>query len=360
MASKKYAFTPDYAVKPGETLREVIETSGMTLRDFAARTGLTVQSIIRIINGTQPITPDTANRFELVTGTPASLWNNLEKNYQEQLARIAEKERNAKDVEWLKLIPVNELVKRRIIRATKDRAEQVLEVLRFFAVGDVAAWHRIWDAPEVATRRSSCFETCQGSAATWIRLGEIQAGRLVCQPYDKSKFKQALHEIRKLTSAEPSVFVPKLKEICAQCGVALALVKELPKVPWFGASKWLSPEKAMILLNLRGKRDDLFWFAFFHEAGHVINDNKKDLYINSGDKTDPIEVRADEFAADMLIPRKYESEIRMIRSKAEILQIARKLEVSPGIVVGRYQHLTGKYKLFNDLKTRFSWSEQQS
>ncbi len=102
------------------------------------------------------------------------------------------------------------------------------------------------------------------------------------------------------------------------------------------------------------------WFAFFHEAGHVINENKKDLYINSGDKTDLIEVRADEFAADMLIPRKYESEIRMIRSKAEILQFARKLDISSGIVVGRYQHLTGNYQLFNDLKTRFSWSEQQS
>jgi Zn-dependent peptidase ImmA (M78 family) len=51
------------------------------------------------------------------------------------------------------------------------------------------------------------------------------------------------------------------------------------------------------LLNLRGKSNDLFWFSFFHEAAHVLHDNKKDLYINSGEKDNPIEVRADCFAA---------------------------------------------------------------
>jgi len=78
MAKKLVEFSPDYAVIPGESLKEFLEFSGMSLKEFSLRTGLTQQSIIRIIKGEQPITPDTANRFELVTGTPARFWNNLE------------------------------------------------------------------------------------------------------------------------------------------------------------------------------------------------------------------------------------------------------------------------------------------
>jgi len=45
----------------------------------------------------------------------------------------------------------------------------------------------------------------------------------------------------------------------------------MKKVPWHGVTKWLLPSKAMILLNLRGKMEDQFWFSFFHKAGHVLH-----------------------------------------------------------------------------------------
>lgn len=84
-------FAPDYAVMPGASLKEIIDFSGMTLKEFSLRTGLTQQSIIMIIRGEQPITPDTANRLEFVTGTPARFWNNLESQYQKKLAKISKK-----------------------------------------------------------------------------------------------------------------------------------------------------------------------------------------------------------------------------------------------------------------------------
>jgi addiction module HigA family antidote len=356
MAKKLVEFSPDYAVIPGESLKEFLEFSGMSLKEFSLRTGLTQQSIIRIIKGEQPITPDTANRFELVTGTPARFWNNLESQYQEQLAKLREKERLEGETEWLKIIPFKELVLRKLVEPSAETFSRVRECLKFFGVSDVSGWHEIWQSPEVAPRRSSCFDANPGAAATWIRIGELQAAKISCQAFNKSRFKEALNKIRTLTREEPAVFIPEMTALCAEAGVALALVKEFPKVPWSGASRWLSPEKAMILLNLRGKSNDLFWFSFFHEAGHILNDSKKDLFINSGDKTNPIEVRADKFAAEMLIPEKYNARISRLKSIAEVHAVAKELEISPGIVVGRFQFLTHKFKLFNSLKTRFVWS----
>ena len=122
-AAKKYGFEPDYAIPPGETLREVMESLGMSQKELARRTDLTVQSLNRIFKGTQPITYETANRLELVTGVPATMWNNLEAQYREQLAKIHERKRLQTDLDWLKDIPVAELVKRGVLPGRKDKVE---------------------------------------------------------------------------------------------------------------------------------------------------------------------------------------------------------------------------------------------
>ena len=83
-ANIKDGFDPDYAVPPGEILKESMDSLGISKKEFSKLTGLTVQSLNRIIKGEQPITYDMANMFELVTNVPAKLWNNLEANYIEQ------------------------------------------------------------------------------------------------------------------------------------------------------------------------------------------------------------------------------------------------------------------------------------
>jgi len=356
--TKKYGFDPDYAVPPGETLREVIESLGMSCKELAIRTGLTEQSINRILKGSQPITYETANRLEFATGVPASMWNNLEAQYREQLARINERERLEKERDWLKEIPVAELVNRGILPQTKDKALLVREALKFYSVNSVQTWRQVWLKPAVAARRSTCFESRPGPASAWIRIGELQAREIDCVPFDKNRFKKALIEIRGLTREAPEIFEPEMRRLCARAGVAVALIKEMQKVPWSGATKWLTPQKAMIILTLRGKGEDKFWFSFFHEAGHVLHDSKKELLINDGSHDDPREKRADDFAAEFLIPSKYNDTIRQIRSRAQIISLADRIGIAPGIVAGRFQYLTKKWIYFNDLIRKFEWAEK--
>ena len=303
VAKKRYDFEPDYAVPPGETLKEVMESLDMTQRELAIRTVLTVQSLNRIFKGDQPITYETANKLELATGVPARMWNNLEAQYREQLAKIKERKQLEADLDWLKTIPTQELSQRDAIELQKDKVLLLREVLKFYGASSVAAWRDVWRQPEVAARRSQCFETCPGPASAWIRLGEIQAHQKDCRPFDKSKFHVAVKAIRALTVKKPEEFIPEMLSLCAECGVALSLVPEMKKVPWHGATKWLSASKVMILMNLRSKMEDQFWFSFFHEAGHVLHDNKKDLFINDLSLDDPRERNANEFAAEILISR---------------------------------------------------------
>ena len=359
MAAKQtYRFEPDYAIPPGATLEETMQAQGMSQQELAERTGLSVQTLNRIFKGDQPITYETANRLEYVTPYPASFWNNLEAQYREKLVKAKEAEDLEKNLEWLKTIPVNELVEREALPNSKVKVVLFREALRFYGVSSVESWIKVWNEPAAAARRSTAFNSSPGPTSAWLRMGQLEARGMDCAPYDRKRFSVNLHVIRQLTTQDSKQFLPEMRRLCAEAGVALSLVPELKKAPWSGAAEWMNPKKAMILLCLRGKAEDKFWFTFFHEAGHILHDGKKKSFLDaerSNYADDPSEKRADAFAAETLIPRRYDSQIAMARSKAGVFRLAAELEISPGIVAGRYQHLTKKWNFFNDLKRKFVW-----
>ncbi len=75
--------------------------------------------------------------------------------------------------------------------------------------------------------------------------------------------------------------IARVQHLCASAGVAIALVPSLKGVRASGVTRWLTPSKAMIQLSLRYKRDDHFGFTFFHEAGHVLQEKKRDVFIET-------------------------------------------------------------------------------
>lgn len=354
--AKRYAFEPEYAVPPGRTLQETIDALGMGQRDLATRAGLSPKHINQIIQGIAPITYETAVRLEQVTGVPVRMWNNLEVNYREQLAKLGEKRRLESDLAWLKKIPTAELVKRKKIEKHTDSILTLKAVLGFFGVADVNAWKNIWLSPAVAYRKSSVFLGKPEAMATWLRLGELEARAVLCSPFDKSKFRTALDQIRAFTVETPEVFVPKMKTLCAGAGVAVVLVPEINNVPVSGATRWLTPEKAMLQLSLRYKTNDQFWFTFFHEAGHILFGGKKEAFIDLNHATGEGEEEADRFAASQLIPPNRASELARLKSAQPIQTFAKSIAIAPGIVVGRLQHerIIG-YNQLNGLKVRYQW-----
>src|SRR5277367_4390457 len=121
MMPSKYGFDPDYAVPPGATLKETIDTKGLSQSDLAVRTGLAEKTISQIVNGIAPITFETAEKLELVLGIPARFWNRREASYRESLSRIEESKRLASDVEWLKEVPISALIARNYIDGNADK-----------------------------------------------------------------------------------------------------------------------------------------------------------------------------------------------------------------------------------------------
>jgi len=356
--NKRYPYEPDYAVAPGRTLQETISSLGIDQRELASRAGLSAKHVNQIIRGIAPLTQDTAIRLERVTGVPARMWNNLEAQYREQVARLEARERLERDLAWLREIPTRELISRGAIRDTSDQTSLLEEVLRFFGVATVDAWRQGWETPQFAFRKSLSFKGKAGAMATWLRLCEIAAQQVECGQFDKAKFRAELRAIRGLTVEGPDVFIPQMLKRCASAGVAVVLVPEIKGAPVSGAAKWLTSDKALIGLNLRGKCNDRFWFTFFHEAGHILNDSKKETFIDVEYEDDPREKGANHFAATMLIPAPFDQELRRLITYPSVGAFARKIGIAPGIVVGRLQR-EGiiEYRQFNGLKQHLQWAD---
>lgn len=352
MVSPAHEYRPDYVSPPGETLEELLEEHGMSQAELAERTGRPKKTINEIIQGKTAITPETALQLERVLGTPAGFWLTREQQYREFLARQHDDQQLAPQVAWLNEIPWREMVKRGWIAPCDEPINQLREVLRFFGI---ASPHQ-WEAVTATFRQSQAFVAHEMAVATWLRQGERLAQAVACAPYDAARFRQALQAARTLTREEPAVGMQRLPALCAPAGVAVVIVPELPLTRLCGAARWLSPTKALIQLSLRYKRDDQFWFSFFHEAGHILLHGKREAYLDA-DTSEQTEREddANRFAADLLIPpealRSFVAQYQPTFSTAVIERFAADLGIAPGIVVGRLQreqHVP--YTHFNSLK----------
>jgi len=357
-----HPYAPDYAVPPGETLLETIEALGMDQRELAVRTGLTPKTINLIVKGRAPLTFETAIRLERATSVPARVWNNLETNYRAVLAQSEERTRLESRADWLKkmLIPVNELVRRSAIERTRDKSELLKRVLEFFGVSSTRAWEELWLAPAVSFRKSRCFTSQPGACAAWLRLGELDAQKVDCAPFNKDCFMDALRSIRAMTASPPPGFGEEVRRICPVSGVAVAFVKGIKGAPISGAARWLTPDKALIQLSNRYRRDDQFWFSFFHEAGHLLRGAKKTVYIDGADEEeDKAEVAANRFAEDFLIPPNRAAQLLGLKSHKAIEGFARSIGISPGIVVGQlHKKKLARYEFFQKLRAPIEWGAE--
>ena len=357
-------YKPDYAVPPGWVLKDYLEAWDISQAEFARRCGRSPKLISEIVAGIAPIAPETALQFEKVLDLAASVWIGIEADYQLHKAQEAEARKLANYIQWSKKFPIQELVKRGVIGKPLSNVDAVSKLLFFFGVASLDSWENKYGTANIAYRHSPSFSSDASALATWLRLGGIQAMREDCADYNQFRFKQALKQIRQLTRTPIAEALEKARKLCNSSGVALAIVKPLPKTALSGAAWWLSARKAVIQLSARHLRDDQLWFSLFHEAAHILFHSKKDVYINvnlNNQKITDLDGEADKWATDFLIPRyDWREFIKSSKFSASIIQqFAEEQEIAPGIIVGRLQHehLIPWRSSLNRLKVQLQWTD---
>lgn len=355
-------FQPNWVSPPGDTMADILEERHLSPIEFADQIGYSVDITNDLLNGNSLITIEMAQRLERALGVSASFWMNRESQYRKDISRFQVEARSSTDEVWLKELPVKDMAALGWIKPTHRASDKVAECLRFFGVPNVRAWRETYhDVLETsAFRTSASFDSQSGAVAAWLRQGEIEGAKIESKVWDAKYFQEALPNIRALTrKRNPDTFIPELQELCAECGVAVVIARAPTGCRASGATLFLSPSKALLLLSFRYLSDDHFWFTFFHEAAHLILHSKDDLFLEGMEICSMKEEEANDFAANTLIPEQFQSELsNMPLNGREVIRFARKIGVSPGVVVGQLQHLgVINRNQLNNLKTRFGWED---
>lgn len=352
-------FSPDWVEPPGATIASILAMRSIDLKEFGERASISVDVVSRLISGDEAINDELAECLAKHLGSTARYWMAREKQYRHQATD--EFSASHEDLRaWMRDLPVADMVRFGWIRPESLR-ERAAACLEFFGVTDLRSWGNRYSTlmEQVAFRTSNSFDSNPSAVVAWLRFGEIKAQHIDCEEWNRAQFRNSMSEIRALTRiADPFEFMPRLQAICARSGVALIVARAPKGCVASGSTRFLSASKAVLMLSLRHRTDDHFWFSFFHEAGHLVLHGENSFFVDGkGIASSDREREADDFASESLIPKSQRSLLESVGSDYKsIIRVARKLGVSRGIVVGQLQH-QGKigFDRLNYLKERFRW-----
>lgn len=327
----------DVAVAPGETLREVLDELQMTQIELAGRIGASTKHVNQVVKGIVPLSADVAQRLENATGVAARLWSRLESDYRTALAHEARENVYASTGAWISDVPVRAFVNAGILpKKPNDPTSRVDQVLRFFGVASLDALRTV--TPVAAFRKSGVFEQDDFAVAAWLRIGELAARSITLPEYSAAGLSALLPELRALTTDDPSTALPRLAELVASVGVALVFVPEVEGARAYGATYWINAKRPVIQLGNRGRTLDKLWETFFHELGHVLLHDRRDVFIDDEDECVAAEEReATAFSRATLLPNVNRGVLESLATESDVSKFAEHLDVHAGIIVAELQ-----------------------
>ena len=320
---------------PSVHIREALSARGLTQTDLAIITGR-YPTQISLYLSKEKISLEFAKELELVLGKPAEYWLQLENRYR--LSLIAGPDNDVKKRNnFLQEYPVKEMQKRGWLSKTDDFEKLVDEIEKFFAEGKDSR----------GIERSAFFKRTMKDVElnpaekAWLHRARHLANLLPDAKYSESRLPDLFAKIKiAIKSSESSRHIAGLLQ---RYGVRFVVIETLPKARIDGASFWLNEDTPVIALTLRFDNIGSFWFALVHELFHIKHRDGTSLDNFVDDfSVDDIEQERRKEAAEFLVPQK-ELERFIAASRPQfylnkIVDLATRLGVHPGIIVGQLQN----------------------
>lgn len=271
------------AFHPGYYIADVIEDMGITQAEFATRLGTNTKTLSYLLNGQANITNDLAKKLSAMMGTSPDVWLNLQSTYDKKLIEIQQAKEFDEQAEIVKLIDYKYFVEVVGLPITKVIKEKIAYLCGWFTVSDLRIMLKPDFLVNYRTGVSDVNEKNIINSKAWIQTAINFSSRIETKPYDAEKLKAYLSELRSMTLQSPEAFLPRMKEIFAECGVAFVLLPNLKNSGVNGAVKWINDERVVLAMNNRRLDADIFWFSLFHEIRHGLQRKIKTVFISYGE-----------------------------------------------------------------------------
>ena len=333
------------AFHPGYYVAEIVEDMAITQEEFATRLGTTTKTLSKLINGQINLSNDIAKKLSAMLGSSVEFWLNLQTSFEEKIIEIEHQKELDEQVTVMSMIDYSFFEKVAKLPATRSVYEKIANLCRYLVVSDL----RILAQPDFLANFRTGISTIEEknivNAHAWLQTVINFSKSVKTEPFSAEKLKSYLPEIRSMTTQDPDIFLPRLRSIFAECGVAFVLLPHLKNSGINGVVKWTASDRVVLGMNDRRAYADTFWFSLFHEIKHVLQQKTKTVFVSSTSQdmrtlNAHLETEADEFAQNYLIPAKDYRRFAPSKytSDAQIVAFAQSIDIHPGVVAGRLIH----------------------
>ena len=333
------------AFHPGYYVAEIIEDMGVTQAEFAVRMGTTSKTLSQLVNGQANISNDLAQKLSTMLGTSIEFWLNLQTAFDEKVIEINKAKATDEQAEVVTVIDYSYFVKLANLPSARTVREKIDNLCSYFRIADLRILRQNDFLVNFRTGIATVEDKNIINSRAWLQTALNVAAGIETEPFHADKLKAYIPEIRTMTLQNPEVFLPRLKEIFSECGVAFVLLPYLKNSGINGAVKWINQDRVVLAMNDRRLNADTFWFSLFHEIKHVLQQKTKTVFVSSSkqemkEMDEKLEEEADTFAQNTLIPMRDYRQFAPSKytSDAEIIAFAKKIGIHPGVVAGRLQH----------------------
>lgn len=340
-----------------------MEQAGLSRRDLIPLIGSSAR-VAEVLAGKRAITMAMARALHQHLGIPADVL-------------LREPSASPAVIDFLKF-PLKELAKRDWIRDIPDLKGSAEELVR-----ELMGRAGVHEAALTASYRKNDQQRINAKtdeyalkAWCWQVMAEARA-RSPASPYEPGTVTPDF--LRQVARLSPDEDGPKrARSFLAEHGIALEVVKHLPRTHLDGAALRLADGRPVIGLTLRYDRIDNFWFTLLHELAHVglhLDGGEDTLFIDDlalrheqGSQKHPKEAQADDWARAALIPQSDWDDSRAWErpTAMAVLGLAHRAGVHAAVVAGRIRHETGNYRLLSQfvgagqVRTQFEPAERRS
>ena len=341
---------PILPVSPIAAIEFMMEQRDLKRRDLVPFIG-SASKVSEVLSGKRDITMSMARSLNKHLGIPADIL------LQDPHASLDDD----LQLEWERF-PLREMAKRQWIDAGPDlkgRAEEIMRSLLQRAGGPTFAPNALFRMNSLA-RVNARADRYALTAWCWQVMAQANESRPTADYHADTVTPAFLRNIAKLSRYGDG---PRMAHgALAERGIALQIVRHLPKTYLDGAAIWIGNGRPVIGLTLRHDRIDNFWFTLLHELAHLgrhLDGKESTVFCDDLTLRDPRtdsrvsadkEAEADAWAEDALIPPDNGQEglsFRTVPSPTDVQELAQRHEVHPAIIAGRVRYTQQNYRLLS-------------
>lgn len=343
----------------GEMISEILESNGMKQSELCNLTGIAKPVLNEVIKERRNLTAEMAVLIESALGLSADMLltlqmqNELDKAYNDSKA-ISQLQSMSDWGIMSEYLSMPVLKKLGLLK--NQVAENVSAAMQMLHVKNIKEFDTIakQEQGQAYYKKSDKLTVDKKALFTWKYYCVDVASNIhldaVFTPNDIDDLKQ---EAKKILLENNNTY-NRMKMAFNSHGIRLLYIGKEGQIPVDGMSFWIG-DNPTVIITRRLQNIDNFAFAVMHELGHVKMHLKKDSHalLNlDGKDLDEKEAEANEYARDAFVSkdewRRFMLSLKDVNPYSVHIYIAKeakKLNVNPQILYGRYMHDTNLSRL---------------